>query len=79
MKLIALACFLLPLLVACDQQHLAGFASSNSNNSPAVHYQIVANTEGGVWKVDTQSGEIKYCTAFSPAAKGPACFQAVAE
>lgn len=77
MKPIALVCTLLPLLVACDQQHSVGLVSSSSNNPPAIHYQIIANSEGGVWKVDTLSGEIKYCTAYSPEAKSTACFQAM--
>ena len=77
MKLIALVCILLPFLVSCDQQHSVGLVSSGSNNPPAIHYQIVANSQGGVWKVDTLSGEIEYCTAYSPEVKSTACFQAV--
>ena len=53
------------LLVLCSIGYKASsFAdpittSVSKNNIP--HYQIIADTRGGVWRLDTISSELTYC------------------
>lgn len=30
---------------------------------PSARFALAADEEGGVWRLDTQSGELKHCTA----------------
>jgi hypothetical protein len=61
------------LLVGCDQLH----SSDPTRTSAAARYQIVANSEGGAWKLDVITGEMKICHSFAPVASGPICYKAV--
>jgi hypothetical protein len=47
-------------------------------NPPAQpKYQLVPAGDGNVWRLNTTTGEVKYCVGFSPLEKGPACFPAL--
>ncbi len=65
------------LLFGCDQQHLTASATPATNNSSAARYQIVANSEGGVWQLDAQTGDMKWCASFASVAMGPVCYKAI--
>ncbi len=64
------------LLAGCDQQHMAASTTPTTEKLPQTHFQIISNSEGGAWQLDTLTGETKFCASFSPAAGGPACFKA---
>lgn len=37
-------------------------------------YQIVASTDGGAWRLDASTGEVKRCVAYTPVFESPACW-----
>ena len=65
------------LLSGCDQQYKTASAAPSTDKLPETHFQIVANSEGGAWQLDTLTGETKFCASFSPVAGGPACFKVI--
>lgn len=69
-----LAAYIFVLMLAgCDQLHSSDLARS----STVARYQIVANSEGGAWRLDVVTGETKYCPSFAPAVMGPVCYKAI--
>lgn len=62
---------LIPLvLVGCDHPQTALPQSVPS-------YQIVPASDGSAWELNTDTGEMRYCTEWSPKMGSPACFIAI--
>lgn len=59
------------LLLGCDKQYLGSSTVPTANVLRESHYQIVADTQGGVWQLVTQAYEIKWCVSFAPVANAP--------
>lgn len=66
-------CIFALLLAGCDQLH----SSDPTRSSPVARYQIVASSEGGAWKLDVITGDMKICYPFAPVASGPICYKAL--
>lgn len=67
------ACIFVLMLVGCDQPR----SSEPTRSVVSARYQMVANSEGGAWRLDVITGEMKYCPSFSPAVMGPICYKAI--
>ena len=74
-----LTCVPLLLLVGCDQQHLGSSTAPIANVLPETHYQIVADTQGGAWQLNAQTGEMKWCASYAPVANAPVCYTAMSK
>ena len=72
MKLALIALCL--ILVGCSR------ASHDESPTAAAHYQLVVDSGGNAWRLDTNTGEMKRCwQGTPPGVKAPTCYTATQE